>query len=52
MNFRSTGVFETGLSDFHKMVVTVTELHFPKQKQKIIKNFVKRYLRLNLIMDC
>ena len=34
--FQNTCVFETGLSDFHKMTVTVMKLHFPKQKPKII----------------
>ena len=34
--FQNTCVLETGLSDFHKMTVTVLKMHFTKQKPKII----------------
>ena len=29
-------VIETGLSDFHKMIVTVMKMHFPKMKPRFI----------------
>ena len=35
-SFQNSSVFETGLSDFHKMVVTVMKQHFPKLKPKVI----------------
>ena len=43
-NFQHTTAIETGLSDFHKMVVTVLKASFDKQKQNIVnyrdyKNF-------------
>ena len=43
-SFQETQVFETGLSDFHKPVVTVLKFIFPKSPSKIItyrsyKNF-------------
>ena len=34
-SFQDTCTVETGLSDFHKLVVTVLELYFPKQKPYI-----------------
>ena len=42
--FRGTNAFETGLSDFHKLVVTVVKTYFRKMKPKTIsyrsyKNF-------------
>ena len=36
-NFQNTSVFETGLSDFHGMVLTVMKIHIPRLKPKIIK---------------
>ena len=33
----SKNLFEIGLSDFHKLIVTVMKLHIPKQQPKIIK---------------
>ena len=35
-SFQNTNVFETGLSDFHKMTVSVLKSHFPKQKPNIV----------------
>ena len=35
--FQKSSVFETGLSDFHKLIVTVMKSHIPKQQPKIIK---------------
>ena len=50
-SFQETQVFETGLSDFHKLVVTVLKSTFPKSPPKIItyrsyKNFYfdKRFI--------
>ena len=42
--FQNTSTIETGISDFHKMVVTVLKIHYKKQKAKVIhyrdyKNF-------------
>ena len=36
-SFQETQVFETGLSDFHKLVVTVLKSTFPKLPPKIIR---------------
>ena len=36
MSFQSSGVIETGLSDFHKMTVTVMKTTFEKSDPKII----------------
>ena len=35
--FRKSCAIETGLSDFHKMSVTVIKPYFHKKEQKIIK---------------
>ena len=35
--FQRSLVLETGLSDFHKLIVTVMKSHIPKQQPKIIK---------------
>ena len=35
--FQDTNAFETGLSDFHKLVVTVMKIHFRKMKPKTIR---------------
>ena len=34
-SFQNTGVFETGLSDFHKRTFTVLKQYYPKQKPKV-----------------
>ena len=34
--FQDTVVFETGLSDFHKMSVTVMKIYYAKQKPSIV----------------
>ena len=34
--FQKSSVFETGLSDFHKLIVTVMKSHIPKKQAKII----------------
>ena len=36
-SFHSPSVFETGLSDFHKLTLTVLKLFHPKHKPKIIQ---------------
>ena len=36
--FQKSSVFETGLSNFHKLIVTVMKSHIPKQQPKIIKH--------------
>ena len=33
--FQNTCIFETGISDFHEMVVTVTEVFYKTQKQEL-----------------
>ena len=44
LSFKNTCVIETRLSDFHKMIVAVMKLHFPKMKPQVVsyrkyKNF-------------
>ena len=34
--FQNTVVFETGLSDFHKMSVTIMKMYYAKQKPSIV----------------
>ena len=36
MSFQNTTAVSTGLSDFHKMIVTVMKTTFPKAKPKIV----------------
>ena len=40
-SFQNTGVFETGLSDFHKLTFTVLKQYYPKQKPKVV--FYQKY---------
>ena len=40
-SFQNTGVFETGLSDFHKLTFTVLKHYYPKQKPKVV--FYRKY---------
>ena len=35
-NFQDSSVFETGLSDFHKLTTTVLKQYFSKTKPKIV----------------
>ena len=35
MSFQNTSVIETGLSDLHKLTVTVMKMSFSKQEPKI-----------------
>ena len=41
LSFQNTGVFETGLSDFHKLTFTVVKQYCPKQKPKVV--FYRKY---------
>ena len=36
LSFQRSCAIKTGLSDFHKMVLTVMKIHFPKRKPRII----------------
>ena len=36
LSFKNIYVIEAGLSDFHKMVVAVMKMHFPKMKSQVI----------------
>ena len=40
-SFQNTGVFETGLSDFHKLTFTVLKQYYPKQNRKVV--FYRKY---------
>ena len=51
-NFQNTLTIETGIWDFHKMVITVMKVFYKKQKPKIIqlgatKTMIIRYFREN-----
>ena len=35
-SLKNTYVIETGLSDFHKMIVAVMKMHFPKMKLEVV----------------
>ena len=35
-SFQDSSVFETGLSNFHKLIITVLKQYFPKPKPKIV----------------
>ena len=37
LSFKNTYVIETGLSDFHKMKITVIKIHFPKMKPEVFR---------------
>ena len=37
LSFQNITVIETGLSDFHKMIVDVMKMHFPKMKPRVIR---------------
>ena len=52
-SFQNTTTVSTGLSDFHKMVITVLKTTFPKAKPKVIqyrdyKNFILENFRMEL----
>lgn len=46
--FQNTCIFETGISDLHEMVVTVTEVFYKAQKQelfnmKLTENLIENF---------
>ena len=43
-SFQKTSVFETGLSDYHGLVVTVLKSHIPRLKPKVIQMFAELIL--------
>ena len=45
ISFQTTTVIETGLSDFHKMIVAVMKMHFPKMKHRVIR--YRKYMNFN-----
>ena len=52
-SFQNTGVFETGLSDFHKLTFPALKQYYPKQKPKVVfyqknKNFHNNLFRSEL----
>ena len=52
-SFQNADIFETGLSDFHKLTFTVPKQHFPKQKPRVVihrqyKSFCNDYFRIEL----
>ena len=54
--FQHTQTIETGLSDFHKLTLTVLKTHFPRAKPNIInyrdyKGFVNNYFRSELLQE-
>ena len=56
-SFQNSCAIETGLPDFHKMIVTVMKAYFQKQKPKVItyrdyKNFQKMIIDNKSLMNC
>ena len=52
--FQHSGIYETGLSDFHKLTFTVLKMFYAKQKPRIIKyrdykNFNNITFRIDLL---
>ena len=45
--FQNSSVFETGLSDFHKLTITVLKQYFPKLKSKVVNYRDYRNFRNN-----
>ena len=39
LSFKNTYLIETGLSDFHKMIVAVMKMHFPKMKPQVVSHW-------------
>ena len=46
-SFQNSSVFETGLSDFHKLTITVLKQYFPKLKPKVVNYRDYRNFRNN-----
>ena len=54
--FQHSGIYETGLSDFHKLTFTVLKMFYAKQKPRIIKyrdykNVNKTTFRMDLLNE-
>ena len=54
--FQHSGVYETGLSDFHRLTLTVLKVFHSKQNPKIIqyrdyKNFTNEHFRTDLLRE-
>ena len=54
--FQHSGIYEMGLSDFHKLTFTVLKMFYAKQKPRIIKyrdykNFNKITIRMDLLKE-
>ena len=49
--FQNSGVYETGISDFHKLTFTVLKTYFQKAKQRIIKYRVYKHFDNNDFRD-
>ena len=50
--FQKTSVFETGLSDYHGLVLTVMKSHLPRLKPKVIKyRSYKNFVPENFLSD-
>ena len=52
-SFQNSNVFETGLSDFHKLTIAVLKQYFPKLKPKVVnyrdyQNFQNNAFRAEL----
>ena len=55
-SFQHTQTIETGLSDFHKLTLTVLKTHFPRLKPNIVnyrdyKGFVNDYFQSELLQE-
>ena len=55
-SFHHTQTIETGLSDFHKLTLTVLKTHFPRLKRNIVnyrdyKGFVNDYFQSELLQE-
>ena len=55
-SFQNSCTIETGLSDFHKMIVTVLKIYFQKREAKVInyrdyRNFPNEAFRQHVLKD-
>ena len=48
-SFQNSQAIETGLSDFHKMCLTVLKVFYPKQKPLLFNIEVLRYFQMKLL---
>ena len=44
LSFQTATVIEPGLSNFHKMVVAIMKMHFPKMKPRVIRYSIYKNL--------